>query len=130
MATEVSNTQRIIRTFKSARGHHIAVNGDKVVLSTFRIELRGTQIPSDNAGLNLIPNGASSPAQACSLLCPVFPAESNTTGINAGDSPPDSVCSSGDARLASLPPRFPGTAMAASAIFAAGLALLIPITFV
>jgi hypothetical protein len=45
VATEVSNTQRIIRTFKSARGHHIAVSGDKVVLSTFRIELRGTQIP-------------------------------------------------------------------------------------
>jgi hypothetical protein len=114
VATEVSNTQRIIRTFKSARGHHIAVNGDKVVLSTFRIELRGTQIPSDNADdgwIEFDSQWASSPAQACSLQCPVFPA-----GINAGDSPPDSVRSSGGARLASLRPRFPGTAMAASAI--------------
>lgn len=115
----MSNTQRIIRTFKSARGHHIAVNGDRVVLSTFRIELRGTQIPSDNADdgwIEFDPKWASSPAQACSPAVPRFFLQSPILPGLMQVIAPDLFRSSGDARLASLPPRFPGTAMAASAI--------------
>ena len=40
------------------------------------------------AGLNLIPNGRVRLYKHALLQCPVFPAESNTTGINAGDTPP------------------------------------------
>jgi len=89
------------------------VNGDKVVLSTFRIELRGTQITSHNADDGWIDFDST---QACSLQCPVFPAESNAAGIMQVIGSPIQFAARAMQDLSPLPPRFLGTAMAASAI--------------